>query len=136
MAVLTLFHGTTTALAQKILLEDLSAHSYLTSREDVADYYGEVAMDEAIDNGEDDADYVILRVSISQDALSVDYNAYSEPLTYYRNDFADNDEDWFQKIDSGNIPYRENENDVATALSMTSCVKTKVKVSLNNITKT
>ena len=134
MPTITLFHGTTKKIAETIIKEGLKANSYLTSREDVAEYYAEVAMEDAVDKGDADADCVILSVIVKQNDLRVDYCAYEEPLTYYRNDFTKCDSEWHEGVNNGDIPYPKDIKDTAVALSVTGCVKTQSLVTSKYIT--
>lgn len=133
MPTLTLYHGTTAEHAQAILTDGLRAGTCLTSREDIAEYYAECAVDEATDEGRDTHE-VILAITVERDQLCVDYPAYEEPLTYYRDEFVSSDEEWHTGLEDGSIPYPDNDNDVDTALSVTACVKTTSKIPASAIT--
>lgn len=118
-STLTLFHGTCLCAANVILQQGLRARSYLTNNETIADYYAECAM-EACEQQCDD--YVLLRVTVDTTHLAADMNSYDEPLSYFRNAYATNDDDWFEGVESGEIPSPENEQDHETSLKVVKSV--------------
>lgn len=118
---ITLFHGTTKARAASILENGIDANTYLTTNEELAEYFGECACDE---QNLDYSQIQILKVRVIKSNLRVDFEAYAEPITIFRNDFATSDTDWHEMCESGEIPYPSNEKDIEPALKVTTCVKT------------
>ena len=113
-----LLHGTTSSLWEKIQLKGLR-NPNLTTDKEVAGYFAKEAAE--ADGGMP----IILKVKVSANQLWVDGPAYEEPLTYYRNRWAASDEEWHQKIASGEIPYPVDARDWPTALRVTTCVLVK-----------
>jgi len=122
-----LYHGTDSVSAQKIMKEGFSARSCLTSDEKLAWYFAEARIEELDDNNTltDDIDQVVLTVTLDEAQLVVDYPAYEEPISIYRNEFVGNDRDWHELCGNGDIPYPTHEDDVDAALEATTCVRVK-----------
>lgn len=112
-----LFHGTCYCCAEKILKEGLKPRTCLTDNLDVAEYYSEAANDEC-----ENCEPVILSVTVMTDNLVVDQPAFDEPLTYYRNNYTRCDDEWYEMLESGEIPSPTSEHDYKTALSVTNSV--------------
>jgi len=112
-----LFHGTSTKNARAIQKAGVLARPYLTSCCEQAAYYAECASEE------DDSDPVVLQLEIGSDALAVDYISFAEPLTIFRNKWAQSEEEWHEKISRREIPFPSDELDVATALAVTGAVR-------------
>lgn len=136
MRTITLYHGTDSLSAQDIIDNGFAARSCLTTCVQLADYYCEARMEELQDKGKlnEDIEQVILQVVLSVDALVVDYPAYEEPISIYRNKLFGNDEDWHEGCENGDVPYPENEFDVEPALEATTCVRVKKRVSADIFT--
>lgn len=122
-----LFHGTSASNARAILESGELRSPYLTSCEEQADYYAECAADETEDAA------VIFELEVPDNLLEVDFNAYAEPLTYFRNQWASSEEEWHEKIDCGEIPYPDHHRDIGTALKVTRSLKTSVNISLEHL---
>lgn len=125
--IIRLLHGTSSNQVEAILAEGLKAHTCLTSSEELAQYYAECAADE--DGGEP----VWLLVEVDPRTLRVDYAAFQEPLTYYRDEHARNDDNWHEMIESGEVPYPASDKDWKTALAVTWSVKTSEPVKPRHI---
>ena len=121
--VITLFHGTTSENAQNITSNGFRPQTCLTTDMEIAQYYAECACDAENLNYDD---VVILSVSLTKDCLVVDYAAYEEPLSYYRDNFTKCDKEWGAMCDSGKIPYPSDQNDVDSAIQATCCVRLAV----------
>jgi hypothetical protein len=124
----TLLHGTCTCAADNIANNGSTKTLFLTDCEYIAEYYAECAHDEC-----GCGNYEILKVGVNPLLLSVDYAAYEEPLTFYRNKWCATDREWFQGIEDNNIPYPISEWDTVTALSVTSSVKHNATIPKENI---
>lgn len=120
---LTLYHGTCKKSAESILKYGFYEFSCLTDNLEVAEYYAECASEES------GFESIVLKIDVSTDNLEVDYNAYDEPLTYYRNEYATSDSDWHDMIENDEIPYPTDQNDYQTALDVTWSVRNKRKIS-------
>lgn len=116
---ITLMHGTCQCRSEKIHHEGLFSLSCLTNNEDVAWYYAECALDECEN---DCGEYVVLNIQVNKDNLKVDYNAFSEPLSYYRNKYTNCDREWAEMLEGGSIPSPESEFDYQTSLDVTNSV--------------
>jgi len=112
-----LFHGTSDAILGKIAKKGLKGRTSLTDSEELAEYYAEEAVAEL--GGSE----IILSVEVDENNLRVDWPAYDEPLTFYRDEYACDDEEWHEMIEEGEIPYPNNDKDWATALEATWSVK-------------
>jgi hypothetical protein len=130
MSVVTLYHGTDSKSAADIMENGLNARSCLTSSLEVADYFGEARIEELQDLGEltDCIGQVILAVNLPVDRLVVDYPAYEEPISIYRNVHTTCDREWHDGCDNGDIPYPKDELDVLPALEATTCVRVSGKI--------
>lgn len=133
-----LLHGTSARNAAKILQEGLAAGdrrvsshrgstgfygSYLTDSSVVADYFAKEAV--GIDvylNGVEDRP-VILEVTVSEDKLRADYVSYVEPLSFYRNRWAKDEDDWHRKLTADRIPYPKSGRDWRTSLKVVRAVR-------------
>lgn len=106
-----LFHGTSSVFVGNILAKGL-CQPYLTSDEEIAEYYAECAVDEH--GGE----AVLLKVVVdeSKDVLKPDYPAYAEPLTFYRDEYASSDREWHEMLDAGEIPHPDSDENWAVSL--------------------
>lgn len=126
-----LYHGTDSVSAENIIKNGLKEHSCLTSDENLAWYYAEARLEELEDKKAltDDIDEVVLRVVLDNDKLVVDYPAYEEPISIYRDEYVGNDEDWHEGCENGDIPYPKDKDDVTAALEATTCVRVKRSVS-------
>ena len=124
------YHGTDSVSAQKILQKGFNARGCLTTDIDLAWHFAECRIEELKENDEllEDTDEIVIKVEVENIDLVVDYPAYEEPITIYRNNFCNNESDWHQGIEDGDIPYPLNETDVETALSVTTCVRAKVLI--------
>lgn len=123
MTSIELFHGTTQTQADNILRNGFKPDSYFSARLDIAQYYADAANDVHEEKTGERDDEIILMVTLDLITLSVDYAAYEEPLSYYRNDFVNSDEEWNDGCENGKIPYPINNKDVAVALDVTACVR-------------
>lgn len=117
--VIELFHGTTEVFANQIRETGLKPLTCLTVSKEVANYYAECACDESGDNYSECA---IITLFATADELEVDYNAYEEPLTFYKHDYTRSDSEWAAMCESGEIPYPTNKHDVKPAIEATGCV--------------
>lgn len=120
-------HGTSSNQVEAILAEGLKAHTCLTCSEALAQYYAECAAEE------DGGVPVWLLAEVDPRTLRVDYAAFQEPLTYYRDEHAGDDDDWHAMIDAGEIPYPSSDKDWQTALAVTWSVKTNEPVKPRHI---
>jgi len=118
-----LLHATNQKSYKEIMKGGLSAGSFLTSSEEVAEYYAE-----------DYSSPIILGVATTTDNLLADYPSFEEPLTHFRNKYARSDEDWFELLDEGVVvSWPEDENDWHTSLEVVESVKTKNVIPPENI---
>ena len=99
----------------------------LTNSPEVAEYYIETIEDEIKEYHLDDYP-VLLKVFVDIDKLGPDFNSFSEPLTFFRNEYANNEKEWHELIEVGKIPY-PNVGDWKTSLDVVWSVKTKEAVS-------
>jgi len=94
--------------------------SCLTDDSEIVEYYAECQVDEC-----PDCAIEILEVLIeTPEQLSVDYPAFEEPLSFYRNDYTTCDREWGEMIEAGEIPYPKDECDHQVALDVTCSVRT------------
>lgn len=117
----TLYHGTDEASAASILKDGFKVGGYLTNSVEVAEYF---AQERCYEVNVDCSNTVILKITVSLGYIRVDYAAYEEPLTFYRGNWAESEDEWHELCDSGGIPYPDNELDVNVALEVTGCVRT------------
>ncbi len=122
-----LYHGTSAGNARRILAGGALLKPFLTSCDEQAAYYAECAGEEARQSP------VVIVLEIPDDLLAVDFNAYEEPLTYFRKKWATSEEDWHEKIESGDIPYPEHAGDIHTALQVTGSLRATVDVGVEFI---
>jgi len=118
MKSITLYHGTDTESAAQILSEGLKEGSYLTSLQELAEYYAECAMEEV-----DGDDYIILEMAIPTQILKSDTNAFDEPISISYKKICTHESDWHEMIENGKIPY-PNDDDWKTSLEFVHSVKT------------
>lgn len=123
MQDIPLFHGTTRTQADKIIKEGFSANTCFTTDASLAAYFAECANDEHQDNNGSRDVEVILTVSLSSSEIKVDWPAFEEPISIFRNEWATSDDLWFQGIESGDIPYPKHDYDVEKAIEATTCVR-------------
>jgi hypothetical protein len=124
----TLLHGTCACAADNLIENGSTKTLFLTDCESVAEYYAECAHDECACG-----DHTTLKVDVNPSLLTVDYAAYEEPLSFYRNEWAATDREWAQGLDEGTIPYPTSHSDVTTALSATRSVKHNANIPKENI---
>lgn len=117
MEYITLYHGTDINSASKIIETGLKEGSYLTSLEELAEYYAECAMEET---GADD--YTTLKIIVPTNILEADTNAFDEPITISYKKLCSSEYDWHNMIENGKIPY-PNKDDWKTSLKFTHSVK-------------
>lgn len=129
--MIELKHGTCACQALKIVDESFNAHSCLTSCAELAEYYADCAVDECKTCESGDIDIVIVRVDKAQ--LSVDYPAFEEPISIYRNNYTKCDKEWEEMIESRDIPYPKDEHDIDVALEVTTSVKTTSHINRENV---
>ena len=122
-----LYHGTCSKGADNIQCIGLNEHTCLTSDLEVAEYYAECAHDES---GEEP---VVLTVLVPRHQLKVDFPAFEEPLSFYRNDHTRSDSEWHEMIEDGRIPFPDDEHDVDTALEITKSVRTSGHIPISSI---
>lgn len=123
MSTISLFHGTTKTHADAILKHGFSANTCFTTDISVAEYFAECANDEHQDTHGKRDDEVILSVSFVTNDLKVDWVAFEEPISIFRNEWAMSDSLWNEGIESGEIPYPQNDLDTENALKATTCVR-------------
>ncbi len=111
-----LWHGTSSKLWPEIQIRGLNSPC-LTSDLEVAGYFAQEAAE--LDGGLP----ITLQVKVDASQLRVDLPAYEEPLTFYRNHWADSDEAWHDGLESCQIPFPTDAADWTTALRVTTCVK-------------
>lgn len=128
MSKITLFHGTSSVALKKIAKEKGLGSPFLTDNEDIAEYYADCKTDECGGN------MVILKITVDKDKLLKDDNSYAEPLTYFRNKFAQNDRDWGEMLENGEIPYPKDEKDWECSLNVVHSVRVDGFVSSDDIT--
>ncbi len=120
---ITLFHGTTRTHAENILKTGFSENTCFTTNESLAAYFAECANDEhQDDNGSRDIE-VILSVSLPLSKIKVDWPAFEEPISIFRNEWAASDDLWFEGIENNSIPYPGDDHDVESAIESTTCVR-------------
>lgn len=122
-----LYHGTSASNARIILSEGVLRQPYLTSCEDQASYYAECAADE------NEEAQVIIELDVPAGLLSADFNAYAEPLTYFRDKWATSEKEWHTKIESGEIPYPASPGDITTAIQVTGSLLATADISVEFI---
>ena len=122
-----LYHGTDSVSAKNIIEKGFEKNSCLTSDVNLAWYYTEARIEDLIDEGVcvKAIDKVVVCVVLPPEKLVVDYASYEEPISIFRDEYADNDRDWHSGCDDGTVPYPKNKFDVAPALKATTSVRTK-----------
>jgi hypothetical protein len=135
MATISLFHGTTQTHAEKILKEGFLPNTCFTTDESLAEYFAECANDEHQDEHGERDNEVILVVSLPQEQLKVDWPAFEEPISIFRNEWVDSDEEWSEGMEDGSIPTPANDDDVSVALEVTTCVRCKDAIPAENISE-
>lgn len=126
-----LFHGTNISAYESLDENNPLCTPYLTDDLSLAEYYAECAMED-----EDDDDYVILAVNITEEELQhlkADFNSFEEPISFIRNNFAESDREWFEKIESGEIPLPSSEHDYQTSLDYVSAVKINIDIPVSRL---
>lgn len=133
---ITLFHGTTRTHADKILKIGFSENTCFTTNKSLAAYFAECANDEHQDHDGSRDIEVILSVSLTPSEIKVDWPAFEEPISIFRNEWARSDALWFEGIENGDIPYPDNDHDTEKAISSTTCVRCIAPVSPHHIQET
>ena len=112
-----LYHGTRSSRLPEIFRDGL-LKPYLTSDLEIAEYYAE-EVDHLRKSTEQDVP-VILEVEVdeSDTAIRPDYPSFDEPLSFFLYELVEDEEDWHDKIESGDIPYPENQDDWQTSLDV------------------
>jgi hypothetical protein len=124
--MITLYHGTTSVIAQKIKQVGMRAGTCLTTDVKLAYYYAECALEEDESDDEDgELDIALVKVVLPLEALEVDYPSFEEPISIYRDNFASSEREWHAMLEDGSIPYPSGKDDVQIALDVTTSVKTK-----------
>lgn len=122
---ITLYHGTDYESALSILKTGLRKDSCLTNDLDTA---LDFALSTCECNGVSKDEAEIIEIQVDKNSLYVDYPAYEEPLTLYRNNWASTDREWHEMCDNGEIPYPTDKTDVDVALMVTGCVRTSIAI--------
>jgi hypothetical protein len=119
-----LYHGTRSSRLSSIFRAGL-LKPYLTSDLEIAEYYAEERdHTRRIDYG-DHAVILAVEVDESDTALKPDYPSFDEPLSFFLYELAEDEKDWFNRLDSGDIPSPENQDDWQTSLEVVRSVHYK-----------
>lgn len=127
-----LLHGTSEAAWARIQESCAMTRPFLTCREDVAEYYSECAVDEEPNWQGKENGHVLLAVRVPVSMLLADLPSFDEPLDFCLEDHAEDEDEWHEMIEAGDIPYPDRA-DWLTSLQFTGSVACAGNVPLASI---